>query len=122
MPEEKESGRRTHNRIPESRWSSRSTPPAGSRPAPTFRTGDLLHLTRAASVQFSRPIVVRVIRELTDRHPYHGWSWIEAYELDARGTAVAKRELFVLLNGVRWLSRAPSRRAAPQGRTAPRDR
>ncbi|NYF54687.1 hypothetical protein [Micromonospora purpureochromogenes] len=63
-----------------------------------------------------------MIRELTDRHPYHGWSWIEAYELDARGTAVAKRELFVLLDGVRWLSRAPARRAAPPGRTAPRDR
>ncbi|MGN9890468.1 hypothetical protein [Micromonospora sp. L31] len=122
MPEEKMSGRRPHNRIPESRWSSRSTPRAGSRDAPTFRSGDVLYLTRAASVQFSRPIVVRVIRELTDRHPYHGWSWIEGYELNARGTAVAKRELFVLLNGVRWLSRAPARRAAPPGRAAPRDR
>ncbi|MBM0259236.1 hypothetical protein JNW89_23365 [Micromonospora sp. 4G55] len=82
----------------------------------------MLHLTRAASVQFSRPIVVRVIRELTDRNPYHGWSWIEGYELDARGTAVAKRELFVLLDGVRWLSRAPAGRAAPSVRAAPRDR
>lgn len=33
-----------------------------------------MHLTRAASVQFVRPIVVRVIRELIDRHPYHGWA------------------------------------------------
>lgn len=122
MPQEKNSGRRPHNRIPEPRWSRRSIPAGGSPPAPTFRAGDVLHLTRAASVQFSRPIVVRVIRELTDRHPYHGWSWIEGYELDARGTAVAKRELFVLRDGVRWLSRAPAGRAAPPGRAAPRDR
>ncbi|MDH6465720.1 hypothetical protein M2302_005922 [Micromonospora sp. A200] len=122
MPDKKKSGQGSHNRIPESRWSGRSTTAAGSRPAPTFRAGDVLHLTRAASVQFSRPIVVRVIRDLTDRHPYHGWSWIEGYELDARGTAVAKRELFVLLNGVRWLSRAPAGRTAPSVRAAPRDR
>ncbi|MDG4799178.1 hypothetical protein [Micromonospora sp. WMMD980] len=80
---------------------------------PTFRTGDVVHLTRAASVQFVRPIVVRVIRELTDRHPYHGWAWIEGYELSTRGTAVAKRELFVMPAGVRWLSRAPV--SAPRG-------
>ncbi|PTA47031.1 hypothetical protein [Micromonospora sp. RP3T] len=74
---------------------------------PTFRAGDVVHLTRAASVQFVRAIVVRVIRELTDRHVYHGWAWIEGYELSPRGTAVAKRGLFVMPAGVRWLSRAP---------------
>ncbi|MBB5824205.1 hypothetical protein ACGFI4_02180 [Micromonospora carbonacea] len=72
--------------------------------ARAIRAGDLLHLTRAASPQFVRPIVVRAIRELTDRHTYHGWTWIEAYELDARGEAVAKRELFVRRNGLRWLT------------------
>ncbi|MGC4744202.1 hypothetical protein ACLQ28_00855 [Micromonospora sp. DT201] len=36
------------------------------------RTGDVLHLTRAASVQFLRPIFVRVIRVL-DWPTYDGW-------------------------------------------------
>ncbi|MEO3780685.1 hypothetical protein ABGB16_28515 [Micromonospora sp. B11E3] len=80
---------------------------------PAIRAGDVLHLTRAASPQFVRPIVVRVIRELADRHTYPGWTWIEAYELDTRGEAVAKRELFVLRAGLRWLSTVPS---APPGR------
>ncbi|WFE41816.1 hypothetical protein [Micromonospora sp. WMMD998] len=80
---------------------------------PTFRAGDVVHLTRAASVQFVRPIVVRVIRELTDRHSYHGWEWVEGYEVSPRGTAVAKRELFVMPAGVRWLSHAPV--SAPPG-------
>ncbi|MFI0792539.1 hypothetical protein ACH4OY_07560 [Micromonospora rubida] len=75
--------------------------------ARAIRAGDLLHLTRAASPQFVRPIVVRVIRELADRHTYHGWTWVEAYELDARGVAVAKRELFVLRAGLRWLTPGP---------------
>ncbi|WP_423790987.1 hypothetical protein [Micromonospora cathayae] len=72
-----------------------------------IRGGDLLHLTRAASVQFVRPIVVRVIRHLADRPAYDGWAWIEAYELDARGEAVAKRELFVWRAGLRWLATPP---------------
>jgi hypothetical protein len=65
--------------------------------------GDVLHLTRAASVQFIRPISVRVIRELTDRHTYCGWTWIEAYQLNERGEATAKRELYVQRSGLRWL-------------------
>ncbi|WP_229399033.1 hypothetical protein [Micromonospora okii] len=77
-----------------------------------FQTGDLLHLTRAASPQFVKPIIVRVIREMKDRHTYYGWTWIEAYELDAAGDAVAKRELFVRREGSRPL-RLPLRQAAP---------
>ncbi|MER7167637.1 hypothetical protein ABT336_16410 [Micromonospora sp. NPDC000207] len=84
-----------------------------------IRAGDLLHLTRAASVQFvSRPIVVRVIRHLVDRQTYHGWTWIEAYQLDARGEAVAKRELFVWRKGLRWVapgSATPVVRRAARG-------
>ncbi|WP_428963491.1 hypothetical protein [Micromonospora fluostatini] len=72
-----------------------------------IRAGDLLHLTRAASVQFVRPIVVRVIRHLADRHTYHGWTWIEGYELDVRGEAVAKRELYVRREGLRWVTPGP---------------
>ncbi|MET8066771.1 hypothetical protein [Micromonospora sp. NPDC005211] len=68
-----------------------------------MKAGDLLHLGRTASVQFCRPITVRVIRRIEDRHTYDGWTWIEAYELNAKGDAVAKRELFVQPAGLRWL-------------------
>ncbi|MEU8169560.1 hypothetical protein AB0B97_24020 [Micromonospora sp. NPDC049004] len=76
-----------------------------------MRAGDLVHLTTAASVQFLRPIFVRVIRELPERHTYDGWVWIEGYQLNAAGDAVARRELYVRRAGVRRQARpvAPSR-------------
>ncbi|MEV4822961.1 hypothetical protein [Micromonospora sp. NPDC049274] len=67
----------------------------------TLKAGDVIHLTTAASVQFLRPIFVRVIRELPERHTYDGWVWLEGYELNAAGEAVARRELYVLRAGVR---------------------
>ncbi|MGC4869285.1 hypothetical protein ACLQ3B_28035 [Micromonospora sp. DT53] len=70
-----------------------------------LRAGDVVLLTTAASVQFSRPIVVRVIRELPDRHTYDGWLWLDAYELGRKGGAVARRELFVMRGGVRLEAR-----------------
>ncbi|MEV5207032.1 hypothetical protein AB0K35_06060 [Micromonospora sp. NPDC053740] len=73
-------------------------------PKPTPRkpqAGDVLHLTRAASVQFLRPIFVRVIRVL-DWPTYNGWLWIDAYELAANGDAVAHRSLFVMPSGLIW--------------------
>ncbi|WP_307868312.1 hypothetical protein [Micromonospora sp. C95] len=62
--------------------------------------GELLLLTRAASPQFVRPITVRVIRHRTDRSTYDGWTWIECYEIDARGDAVERRELFLMPAGL----------------------
>lgn len=86
---------------------------------PTLRAGEVVLLTRSASPQFTRPLTVRVIRELTDRHPYAGWFWFEGYELDPRGEAVRRRELYALRDGVRWLGSA--RREVPPGhRTPPR--
>ncbi|CCH20429.1 hypothetical protein [Micromonospora lupini] len=70
----------------------------------TLKAGDVILLTTAASVQFLRPIFVRVIRELPERHTYDGWVWIEGYQLNAAGDAVARRELFVLRAGVRLQS------------------
>lgn len=64
------------------------------------RAGQLLHITRAASVQFINPFLFRVIRCL-DRPTYHGWAWIDGYELDDRGDASRRRELFVQLAGLR---------------------
>ncbi|MET8280325.1 hypothetical protein [Micromonospora sp. NPDC005174] len=89
---------------------------------PQVRSGDLLHLTRAASPQFARPITVRVIRALTDRHTYHGWLWIDAYQLGPNGDAVARRELYLMPAGARRLASppaAPPRPAAPRRPTAP---
>ncbi|MET8043613.1 hypothetical protein ABZU25_22450 [Micromonospora sp. NPDC005215] len=41
-----------------------------------MKTGDMLRLDRAVSVQFMRPITVRVIRVL-DWITYDGWAWID---------------------------------------------
>ncbi|GAA2185238.1 hypothetical protein [Micromonospora lupini] len=83
---------------------------------PAFRAGDVVHLTRAASVQFMRPIVVRVIREL-DWPTYDGWVWLDGYELSAAGDAVSRRSLYVRREGVSVQTPAP--RPAP-ARTATR--
>ncbi|MEU7679029.1 hypothetical protein AB0C42_29905 [Micromonospora taraxaci] len=48
-----------------------------------------------------RPIFVRVIRVL-DWPTYHGWIWIDAYELARSGDAVARRSLFVMPAGLIW--------------------
>ncbi|MFY1618009.1 hypothetical protein [Micromonospora sp. WMMD736] len=63
-------------------------------PGPTFRAGDLLRLSATASVQFLRPITVRVIREL---------EW-DTYELGARGDAVARRGVYVRREGVQLVN------------------
>ncbi|WP_281942605.1 hypothetical protein [Micromonospora sp. AKA38] len=71
----------------------------------TPRAGELLEISRAASVQFVRPIMFRVIRRL-DWTTYDGWAWLEGYELDAAGDAVARRTVFVQPAGLRRLSPA----------------
>ncbi|MDG4758411.1 hypothetical protein [Micromonospora sp. WMMD710] len=83
----------------------------------TIRSGDLLRLTRDASPQFVRPITVRVIRVLNDRHTYHGWLWIECYEVGRNGNAVARRELYLMPAGVCRLAAppVPQRRGRPTG-------
>ncbi|WP_281899686.1 hypothetical protein [Micromonospora humidisoli] len=62
--------------------------------APLPASGDLIQVTRTASVQFIRPIRFRVIRVL-DWPTYDGWIWLEGYQLNARGEAVARRSIFV---------------------------
>ncbi|WP_255597787.1 hypothetical protein [Micromonospora sp. RL09-050-HVF-A] len=62
--------------------------------APLPKAGDLVYVTRAASVQFIKPIWCRVIRVL-DWITYDGWCWLDVYQLDARGDAVARRSIFV---------------------------
>ncbi|RKN51353.1 hypothetical protein D7223_04825 [Micromonospora endolithica] len=64
-----------------------------------MKAGDLVHLTRAASVQFGTPITFRVIRVL-DWITYDGWVWLNGYELNAKGDAVARRSVFVQRAGL----------------------
>ncbi|WP_422772434.1 hypothetical protein ACN28C_05200 [Plantactinospora sp. WMMC1484] len=79
------------------------------------RSGDVLHVTRAASVQFAAPIYFRVIRA-HDWPTYHGWIWLDGYELNASGDAVERRSIFVQINGLRHLQPNAGRHNYPQAR------
>ena len=46
------------------------------------RSGDVIHVTKAASVQFAAPMLFRVIR-VHDWPTYEGWIWLDGYELNA---------------------------------------
>lgn len=63
------------------------------------RPGDVLRLTTAASVQFSRPLMFRVIR-VQDWICADGWAWLDGYQLDTAGEAVERRSVFVRLAGL----------------------
>lgn len=71
-----------------------------------LRAGDLVHVTRAASVQFGKPIMFRLIRVL-DRPTFDGWLWLDGYQLNEKGDAVARREIFVQRVGL-WKLPAPA--------------
>lgn len=62
------------------------------------RSGDVLRVTRAASVQFTQPMMFRVIR--VQDSACDGWAWLDGYELDSAGEAVARRSIFVRLHGL----------------------
>ena len=74
------------------------------------RSGDVLHVTRAASVQFATPILFRVIR-VHDWATYDGWVWLDGYELNAMGDATERRSIFVQIAGLRAVGKAPDPRA-----------
>jgi hypothetical protein len=78
-----------------------------------LRAGTVLHITRAASVQFGEPIFFRLIRVRTDWITYDGWLWLDGYQLDANGEAVARRSIFVRKAGLRVVR--PRRRPLPPG-------
>ncbi|MEU4567224.1 hypothetical protein [Micromonospora sp. NPDC023956] len=65
-----------------------------------LRSGDLLHVSQAASVQFHKPIMFRLIRVL-DWPTFDGWMWLDGYQLDTKGDAVARRSIFVQPAGLR---------------------
>jgi hypothetical protein len=82
------------------------------------RSGDVLQVGRDASVQFSEPILFRVIRVL-DWPTYHGWIWLDGYELDMSGDAVDRRSIFVQRNGLRPLRPSPPAPRRPVGDSRP---
>jgi hypothetical protein len=80
-----------------------------------LKAGDILHITAACSVQFTKPITFRLIKVRTDLITYQGWIWLDGYELDATGDAVARREIFVQSAGL-----TAQRRTAPAQPGRPR--
>ena len=82
------------------------------------RSGDVIQVTKAASVQFAAPMLFRVIR-VHDWPTYEGWIWLDGYELNMAGDAVERRSIFVQVSGLRAVGKAPdprSRNARQPGR------
>jgi hypothetical protein len=80
----------------------------------TPKAGDILHVTRDASVQFATPIFFRVIR-VHDWPTYDGWLWLDGYQLNAAGDAVERRSIFVQVNGLRQVRQSPAGTGAGLG-------
>lgn len=64
--------------------------------------GDVVLVGRAASVQFTgrSGFAFRIIA-VDARPTYAGWVWLDGYQLDGRGQAVARRRIFVRAAGLR---------------------
>ncbi len=90
------------------------------------RPGDVIEVTRHASVQFATPIRFRVIR-VRDWPTYSGWVWLDGYQLDSAGEATERRSIFVRSGGLRPASPTGRRSGrsgsvpspAPRQRTTP---
>jgi hypothetical protein len=63
------------------------------------RSGEVIRVTRAASVQFASPMLFRVIR-VHDWSTYDGWAWLDGYELNTSGDAIDRRSIFVQVGGL----------------------
>jgi hypothetical protein len=76
------------------------------------RSGDLLRIGKAASVQFAadRGFPARVVRVL-DWPCDAGYVWLDVYQLSPAGDAVDRRQIYVRVDGLRLLPTL--------GRTAP---
>jgi hypothetical protein len=73
------------------------------------RSGDVIHVTKAASVQFTAAMLFRVIR-VHDWPTYDGWIWLDGYELNTAGDAVERRSIFVQVSGLRQVAKGPDPR------------
>ena len=79
------------------------------------RSGDVIRVTREASVQFASPLLFRVIR-VHDWSTYDGWAWLDGYELNPAGEAIDRRSIFVQISGLQRAHLAGSRFGAPRSR------
>lgn len=79
------------------------------------RPGDVVQVSRQASVQFPAPILFRVIR-VHDWPTYAGWVWLDGYQLNAAGDATERRSIFVQAGGLRHVPDPSGRRPAPTPR------
>ncbi|MDG4759178.1 hypothetical protein [Micromonospora sp. WMMD710] len=78
-----------------------------ARPQPSPPTpGTELWIDREASVQFLRQRFRFRVISACSKPTYRGWAWITGYQLDDRGNAVEKREIFVQLAGLRPVGRS----------------
>lgn len=80
------------------------------------RSGDVVRVTKAASVQFGEPFLFRVIR-IQDWLTADGWAWFDGYQLDASGDAIERRLIYVKPDGLQII---PPMNAGP--RQNPRQR
>ncbi|GHJ06702.1 hypothetical protein TPA0907_10690 [Micromonospora humidisoli] len=83
-----------------------------------LRSGVLVQVTRKASPQFVRPILFRLIRVRTEWITYDGWAWLDGYQIDAKGDAVARRSIYVQPAGLLPPEPAPTRQPVPASRAA----
>ena len=81
------------------------------------RSGDVLRVTKAASVQFTEPMLFRVIR-VHDWPTYDGWAWLDGYQLDGSGDAIERRSIFVQIEGLQRVAPAVT---SPRQQTRQRD-
>ncbi|HEY2792045.1 MAG TPA: hypothetical protein VGJ28_06815 [Micromonosporaceae bacterium] len=78
------------------------------------RSGEVIRVTRAASVQFAAPMLFRVIR-VHDWSTYDGWAWLDGYELNTSGDAIDRRSIFVQVGGLqRAHVTVPTRAGVPR--------
>lgn len=82
------------------------------------RSGDIVRLGRAASVQFAAPILFRVIR-VHDWPTYEGWIWLDGYELNQIGDAVERRSVFVQISGLQLPERPARAKVTANNRRMP---
>jgi hypothetical protein len=76
----------------------------------------VLRVTKTASVQFTHPMLFRVIR-VHDWQTYDGWAWLDGYQLNTTGDAVERRSIFVLLQGLQPGFVARNQRTIPPARS-----
>ncbi|RZT82530.1 hypothetical protein EV382_5839 [Micromonospora violae] len=70
------------------------------------KPGEELWIDREASVQFRRQRFMFRVISVCPKPTYRGWAWVTGYQLDARGNAVDKREIFVQLAGLHPVRRS----------------